>query len=320
MSFNQQSLVSYGLSQSLINVFPFPIVSKRTPTTADKAPLGSLWVVPASNAAYVLTSIVNNSATWVNVEGGAGVFSSLTVTPGPISLTGTTTINTTGAATTSIGSVNGASGITLLVGTGNFSLDGAAGSTYAIGASTVGGTISIGGSAQTGNFTLAPSTAALTIAIGNGNGAKAINIGNGISGNTISVGNGANTSAQIINLAAGASGADSTVNVLSGNGTAGAQTFNLFIGTRAGQANIGTGAAAHVVNIGSSTAGNITNLSSAVTSLPGPVYVYTGAGAPDNGLALHVGDLYINTTAASDVTRMYIATAAGAWTNVTCAA
>lgn len=55
-------------------------------------------------------------------------------------------------------------------------------------------------------------------------------------------------------------------------------------------------------------------------SLPGPVKIMSGAGAPAAGLAVEVGDVYINTTAASATTRMYIATAAGTWTNVTCAA
>ena len=66
------------------------------------------------------------------------------------------------------------------------------------------------------------------------------------------------------------------------------------------------------------TNGNIV-LSTAATyiSLPGPVFIYSGAGAPANGLALHTGDLYINTTAASTTTRLYIATGAGAWTYFT---
>ena len=76
------------------------------------------------------------------------------------------------------------------------------------------------------------------------------------------------------------------------------------------------------------TAGNITAtdgnvvLSTAATylSLPGPVNIQTGAGVPSNGLAVNVGDMYINTTAASATTRLYIATAASTWTNVTCAA
>ena len=126
----------------------------------------------------------------------------------------------------------------------------------------------------------------------------------------------------MINIASGASAANSTVNVLDGAGSAGTQTLNVLGSgaTRAGAVNISTGAAAHVTTIGSSTSGNITNLYSAITALPGPVYVYTGPGAPSNGLALHAGDLYINTTGATSSTRLYIATGVGAWTNVTCAA
>ena len=54
--------------------------------------------------------------------------------------------------------------------------------------------------------------------------------------------------------------------------------------------------------------------------LAGGLAVLTGDGVPDNAAAVNIGDLYINTTAASDVTRLYIATAVGAWTNITCAA
>lgn len=94
---------AYGLSQPIINVFPKPIIALRDPVGTDRAPLGTLWVRPATNGAFVLTSVVNNVATWESITGGAGVFTSLTVNPGPISLTGTTTINTAGAATTTIG-------------------------------------------------------------------------------------------------------------------------------------------------------------------------------------------------------------------------
>ena len=76
------------------------------------------------------------------------------------------------------------------------------------------------------------------------------------------------------------------------------------------------------------TAGNctLTNgnlvLSTAATyvSLPGPVFIRSGAGDPANGLALHIGDLYIKTNAATAATRIFVATAVGTWTNVTCAA
>lgn len=100
----------------------------------------------------------------------------------------------------------------------------------------------------------------------------------------------------------------------------------------AGQVNAGSSmSATTTITAGTGltvTAGNatITNgnlvLSTAATyiSMPGPVFIYSGSGAPSNALALHVGDMYINTSAASATTRLYIATAASTWTNVTCAA
>ncbi len=93
----------YGLSQAIVRVAPTPIISKRSPGVSDFAAPGTIWTNILTNQVYILASIVANSATWVSVAGGAGVFSSLTVTPGPISLTGTTSINTTGNATTTIG-------------------------------------------------------------------------------------------------------------------------------------------------------------------------------------------------------------------------
>lgn len=77
-----------------------------------------------------------------------------------------------------------------------------------------------------------------------------------------------------------------------------------------------------------STAGNITATNGNVVMstatnhivLPGPVKIMSGAGVPANGLAAAAGDMYINTTSVLLTTRLYIATGAGAWTNVTCAA
>lgn len=105
MSVNQRQNVSYGLTQALIPDAPVPIVSKRAPTTHDYALVGTIWSNTTTSTVYILASVIANVATWIAVGGGgaAGVFSSLVVTPGPISLTGTTNINITGAATTTIG-------------------------------------------------------------------------------------------------------------------------------------------------------------------------------------------------------------------------
>lgn len=212
--------INYALNQPLNGTPPFPIISKlRAPTTKDIGyPLSTIWIYTVTNTPYLLTSVVAGSANWFNLTtgGGAGTFTSLTVTPGPATITGTTNINTTGSAVTSIGTG----------GTGAVNIGNATGNTAVTGTLTT----SAGITATTGNI-------------------------------VATAGNISTTNGNV---------------VLNGAGT--------FI------------------------------------SLPGPVYIYSGAGAPSAGLALHVGDMYINTTAASAATRLYIATAASTWTNVTCAA
>jgi hypothetical protein len=89
-----------------------------------------------------------------------------------------------------------------------------------------------------------------TLNMGNGDSVKAINIGNGVSGNTILIGNGINTGAQIVSISSGAAAADSTVNILAGNGTAGTQTGNFVSSSRACVVNVGTGVGAHNINLG----------------------------------------------------------------------
>lgn len=251
--FNQ---VAYGLTQALITEAPAPILAKRAPTVHDiKWALGQLWINVPSNTAYVLTSIVSNSATWLQIEasGGTGVFSSLTVTPGPISLTGTTNINTTGAAVTTIGTG----------GTGAVNIGNATGNTSVTGTLSATGTIS----------SSAGSVTAFLAVIG------------------------------------------ASVTATSGNITATLGDIAASNGTVTGD----TGLIATTGNI-TATDGNVV-LSTAGTyiSMPGPVFIYSGAGAPSNGLALHAGDMYIRTDPAGATSRLYIATAASTWTNVTCA-
>lgn len=335
-------LVAYGLTNALQPVFPFPIVALRAPTTADiKYPLGQIWIYK-NNASYILLAVVANAANWSEFQ-GSGSFTNLTVTGNFTQSGGTASINATGAGNTLINSTsntgtisigNALSGAeTITVGTGNFSLVGggntislgsdAAANTVSLGSTTNGAITTVNGGNGTGLGTAAivlQSATAGDIQIGTTSQTGILYLAPSTAAHTVNLSAGANTGAQVVNISSGASGANSTVNILSGNGSAGTQTANILTGTRAGVVNIGTGAAAHQITIGSSTASNLTTLASPITALPGPVYIYTGAGVPSNGLALHVGDLYINTTAATSTTRMYIATAASTWTNVTCAA
>jgi hypothetical protein len=112
MSAQQPQNVSYGLNQPLTIESPYPIASKRAPRNSDFAVVGTIWCDVATNTIYILASITSNTANWISIGGGgAGVFASLTVNPGPITLTGTTNINTTGTAVTLIGNTTGGVGI-----------------------------------------------------------------------------------------------------------------------------------------------------------------------------------------------------------------
>lgn len=181
------------------------------------------------------------------------------------------------ANTLNLGNIISTSGIVMLVGSGNFSLNGVAGSTYAIGAATTSGTITIGGTAQsTGTITLGSSSATSTVAIAAGAGANTVSINNAAS----------NANACIVNILSGATpgqaqtlnlmnGVISTnnaqaLNVMTGTYTTGSQTVNLITGTPSG----GTQA----VNIlsGTSTggtqtitAGNIAQAANTVSILSG---------------------------------------------------
>jgi len=124
--------VAYGLSEPLPNMAPRPIQAKRAPTTNDTGYLpGTLWVNLSTSLVYVLALVASGSATWQLIEssGGAGVFSSLVVTPGPITFTGvltqtgTANINTSGAAVTSI-NTGGTGALNLGNATGNTAVTG----------------------------------------------------------------------------------------------------------------------------------------------------------------------------------------------------
>jgi hypothetical protein len=75
--------VAYGISQALLNVSPFPVISERAPTTSDFAELGTIWVDRPNNDGYVLTSITSNQANWIGIGGGVGAFTEIGVNTAP---------------------------------------------------------------------------------------------------------------------------------------------------------------------------------------------------------------------------------------------
>ena len=166
---NNQLKVGYAFNQPLSTIFPSPIVAKRAPTGNDKAPIGSEWVQPtdtsgnAVNGVWFLSSILNNVANWVNVSGGSGVFSSLTVTPGPTNITGTTNINTSGSGVTTI-NTGGTGALNLGNATGNTAVTGSLSTTTSLSATTT-VTAGTGISATTGNIVAAAGN--ITATLGN---------------------------------------------------------------------------------------------------------------------------------------------------------
>lgn len=155
-STNNNPFTAYGLNAPYFQSSPQPIIAQRAPTTSDFAQIGTIWVDKPNNDAYILTSVVSNTATWIGAGGGSGTFTSLTVTPGPISLTGATTINTSGAGTTTIGTG----------GTGVVAIGNATGNTSVTGSLTA----STGLTATTGNIvaTAGAVSAGTTVTAGTG--------------------------------------------------------------------------------------------------------------------------------------------------------
>ncbi len=281
MSSTQFTQTAYGLSQALINVFPVPIVSPAAnPTPSNHAQIGTIWINKSANSAFILTSIVNNAANWQTLTGGSGIFTSLTVNPGP------TNLSTVGNGAVTIGNSSNTAAITIDSGSGGVTINGngntidiaadAAASTVVIGSTTAGAGVTIlGGSV--GGITL--STASVNtafITIGSAGMLGPITLGNSTAGQAINIGNEVLTGAQTINIASGNAGANSVVNILNGVMTAGNPTFSLMAnGGQAGFVNIANGGAANTVIIGSTntTASTTIQAGTGGLSLNGALYL-----------------------------------------------
>jgi hypothetical protein len=257
-----RSLVGYGIDNALQSLAPQPIIANRAPTTSDTAPLGALWVWPAQDEAWILVSNANATATWNLIEssGGAGVFSSLLVNPGPVTTQGTgavnisadavaTTINVgTGAAvkTLTLGSQTGASVTTIYGGsTGGMLIETGSGGDIVI-------------DSGTGEIDISTDAAANTVKIATGAAAKALTLGslNTTSATTINAGSGSLTLAAGVNTINIANDATtSTVNVGTG---AGAKTLNLGSVNTTATTAIKSGTGGISLASGSTTPGSVT--------------------------------------------------------------
>lgn len=191
-------------------------------------------------------------ATTVAIAGGATSGKTVTIADGAV------------ANSVTIGSATGASSLSLLCGTGNFSLDGAATSTYALGASTTSGTITIGGTAQTGNMVLGSSSGTNTVSVGAGEGATTVAIAGGATnGKTVTIADGAVANSVTIGSATGAS----SLSLLCGTGNysldgAGASTYTVGASTTSGTISIGGTAQTGTMTLGDSSGTNTVQIGS----------------------------------------------------------
>lgn len=316
MAGRQYQNVSYGLNQPFNVESPSPVIAKRDPTASDFAMLTTIWTNTVTNTIWILASISNNAAHWVEVEagGGAGIFASLTVVPGPISLTGTTTINTAGAATTTIGTG----------GTGAVNIGNATGNTGVTGALNVSGNIA----STTGNISavLGSLNAGTTVTAGTGITSTAGNI----------VASAGNITATLGNISATAGSLNAGTTVTAGTGIT--STAGNIVAT-AGQVNAatsmtagttvtaGTGITATTGNIVASTGnitatlGNVTLGAATATFVFGNgVSIHSGTGDPNGVVTAAEGSLYLNTNGTGVGDRAWINTNSGTtWTAITTA-
>ena len=282
MAMNTRSQNTIGLAyapKGFRSVFPKPISSKRDPVsgaTGDKADPGQVWVNIITATGFLYVGV--NTWTQITGAGGAGLFSSLVVTPGPITLTGTFlsqagtfTVNSGAGNNISIGTDNtdkslllgsatGASVFDTLSGTAGTSIDGNGAGAFTFFPTQTTGTINIGGTGVasglvtlfggTGNqaINLATNTGTKTIAVG-GTGANVITIGNTQTGGSIAMGTAMTTGT----ISIGGTGLQvGTINIAPGTG---AQAVNIGTGgTGVKTIHIGNGAIGNLITIGSLTA------------------------------------------------------------------
>ena len=149
---NSQQRLAYSVNQPLSAIFNAPVIAQRDPSTNDKHPLGTIWINKLTDDAWVLTSVVANAASWVNIAGGSGSFSSLAVTNGitaGTSITAGTTVTAGTGITATTGNITATNG-NLVLGTAGNKLSIATGANASLGVATlVAGTVTVNTTAVT---------------------------------------------------------------------------------------------------------------------------------------------------------------------------
>ena len=107
----------YGYPSPQSNQFLDPVVTNRAPLTSDRGIAGQVWVDQTNNLAYMFNKNSAGLAQWIQIVagGGAGVFTSLTVTGALTQTAGNVDISAD-AAVAAVNIATGAAAKTLTLG------------------------------------------------------------------------------------------------------------------------------------------------------------------------------------------------------------
>lgn len=264
-------------------------------TTLSKLAIGTARQLLQTNAGATAPQWASN----IDIPGTLDVTGIVTFDDNA-TITGTTTCSglltcnasaniKTAGTTLGLGSDNDTAAVNLGIGTSArvITVGGSGANTIVVGNTQTAGSITAGNALTTGTLTLggAANTGTLTL-------------GRSTAGQTINCGNAVNVGAQIVNISAGAAGADSTVNVLSGDATAGTQTLNL-----------GTGNRAKAINIGNGIDGNTVTVANGINTTAQTVSIANGASAANTTVNIMsgIGTAGAGTLAIGNNTRVTVA-------------
>lgn len=253
---NQITVVGSDASHNLTISLPSSIVAPGSISSTSTMSVGSNLTVTGD------ATIGDDLTVTDDLSVGGDVTVTGTINLSSLTVAGTILLNTTGNADTTIGNPAGTGAILIDTPSGDFTLNGngneihigddAAANIVSLGSTT--GVASTTISAGTGDLTLTGATTTAII-IGDTTQTGTITLGRSTAGQNISIGSAVNASAQIIDIANGNSGANSTVRILSGTGTTGAGTLLLGNNTRVTTASLAdvAPAAARTVTVGGGT-------------------------------------------------------------------
>lgn len=189
--------------------------------------------------ASLTTLAVSSTSTFTGLAtfNGGITLASGTLTTGALTVVGTTLINNSGSAATTIGGAS-AGAIGIVVGSG-------------------------------GNFTMTTATAGATMAFGSAAQTGAITLGASTAGQTVNISSAATIAGtNVVNVLAGATpGASQTFNLMTGVGTAGTYAVNILTGNSTGTTQtvaIGTGSARTDITLGG-TGANVIKINDTTT-------------------------------------------------------